>query len=141
VTPATPKPEPVAPKETVRKAPEKPVETMRAKKEPQAPKQETPKAPVKEASKPVPSKTSTGKFQKGFYYVQFGVFGNARNAEILSKQLNKKGLPTLKRVITNSKGKKLTVVLLDRPYKTLGSAENRAKSISDSTGFDTAVYK
>jgi twitching motility two-component system response regulator PilG len=130
------KPAPVTPKKAAEKAPAKPV-----KKEPVAPKQKTVKAPEKKTRKAAPKKTSTGKFQKGFYYVQFGVFGNSRNAEILSSQLQRKGYPTLKRKITSSKGKKLTVVLLDRPYKTRGSAEKRARSITNKTGFDTAVYR
>ncbi|MFC1549510.1 response regulator [Nitrospirota bacterium] len=131
------KPTPDVPQKAVTKAPEKP-----AMKEPVAPKAEVAKKTTpKKAKKPAPSKTSTGTFKKGFYYVQFGVFGNTRNADILSGQLNKKGFPTLKRKITNSKGRKLTVILLDRPYKSRGSAEKRAKAISDKTGFDTAVFR
>ena len=132
------KPTPDVPhQKAVTKAPEKP-----AQKEPVAPKPVVAKKTTpKKAEKPAPKKTSTGSFKKGFYYVQFGVFGNPRNADILSSQLNKKGFPTLKRKIRNSKGKKLTVVLLDRPYKTRGSAEKRAKAISDKTGFDSAVYR
>jgi len=113
------------------------------KAEPMAPRQETVKPARKE---PAPAQKSAatskpGTYKKGFYYVQFGVFGNSRNASILSSQLNRKGFPTIKRVITNSKGKKLTVVLLDRPYKTQGSAEKKARTITDATGFDTAVYR
>jgi twitching motility two-component system response regulator PilG len=146
VKPEPAKPSPDIPRKIVVKPPvkkgtsaarkaESKVSKKPVKKEPVAPRQKTVKAPAKKARK-----AATGAFKKGYHYVQFGVFGNARNAEILSSQLNRKGLPTLKRKIT-SNGRKLTVVLLDRPYKTRGSAEKRAKAISDKTGFDTAVYR
>jgi len=122
------------------------------KKEPVAPKQKEVKAPVKrtrpqkvakapvkpsrhEAAKPV------GKFMKGYYYVQFGVFANKKNADTLSGQLKRKGFATLQIPLTASKGKKFTVVLLDEPYKNRDDAEGRGKGITRTTGFDTAVYR
>jgi len=122
------------------------------KKEPVAPKQKVVKAPVKKPRPKVVAKAPVkqperevsrpaGKFMKGNFYVQFGVFANQKNADTLSGQLKRKGFPTIQIPLIASKGKKFTVVLLDEPYKSRDDADSRGKGITRTTGFDTAVYR
>jgi CheY-like chemotaxis protein/flagellar basal body-associated protein FliL len=110
-----------------------------AKKE--TPKKTTPKPKKVTPAKPAPAPMEAGTARKGAYYVQFGVFGVKSNVKRMTNMIEDASLVPLVQVITRKDGKEISIVLLDEPMDSWSAASKRAKSISSSTGLDTAVYK
>jgi CheY-like chemotaxis protein len=112
--PETPPPPP-----QVKKPVEKAAEAKTVKAEPEAP-------------KPVAEKPSGPG-----YYVQFGAFRNAKNAERLAKNLKSKGL----NVFIRKKDPRISLVLLEEKFSSLKSATTRAREIKRTKGVDTAPIR
>jgi cell division septation protein DedD len=106
----------------------------------QAPAPVAPKAPAAPGAPAAPAATApTPGVQQGMYYVQFGMFGNAKNAERMAKNMRAEGL-RVTIIKATVKGKVMSYVLLDETFPTRDAATKRAMQIKKQIKQDTAVY-
>jgi CheY-like chemotaxis protein/cell division septation protein DedD len=74
------------------------------------------------------------------YYVQFGIFGSAKNARNLVRKLKGQGYDAFVKKGVFGKGATAHRVLLRRSYTSERSARDKARNIKNKKGIDTAVY-